>query len=422
MSKIKKIHAREVLDSRGFPTVEVETFAGNVMGRAMVPSGASTGTYEAIELRDGDQSRYLGKGVQVALKNVEKIASKLVGADVSKQEELDRLMIKLDGTPNKGKYGANAILAISMACAKAAALLQEKPLYKYLAETFGMGGKYIMPVPMMNVINGGKHADSGMDIQEFMLVPHGAENFKEALRMGVETFYCLKKILKTKNLSIAVGDEGGFAPHLKNNREACELLMEAIENAGYKPGVDISLALDAAASEFYSRDGYYSIDRRNATAAELIDYYHSLARDYPVISIEDGLAEEDWINWDDLTRVIGGQVQVVGDDLFVTNVERIKEGIERKSANAVLIKLNQIGTVTETVEAIKLASSAAWKSIVSHRSGETEDTFIADFVVAMSAGQIKTGSLCRSERTAKYNQLLRIEEELEGKVCYGTKG
>jgi len=417
--KIKSIKAREVLDSRGFPTVEVEIQAGEFLGRAIVPSGASTGVHEAIELRDGDQRRYLGKGVLIALKNVDKIAEHLVGKDPSRQVELDELMIKLDKTPNKGRLGANAILAISLALCRVSALSQSKPLYQYLAETYEVPtGKYLLPLPMMNVINGGKHADSGLDLQEFMLVPIGAKKFSDALRMGAEVFQTLKKILKEKDLATSVGDEGGFAPKLKTNRAALELLVAAIETAGYRPGVDISLALDAAASSFFLNEGYYQINERNLTAIELIQYYQHLAQDYPLCSLEDGLAEDDWDNWDDLTRALGEHVQIVGDDLFVTNLERIETGIKRKSANAVLIKLNQIGTVTETARAIQLTQKAGWHAVVSHRSGETEDTFIADLAVGLQAGQIKSGSLSRSERIAKYNQLLRIEEELKGRSTF----
>lgn len=418
LAKIKDIKAREVLDSRGFPTVEVDVLAGEYLGRAIVPSGASTGKHEAIELRDGDSERYLGKGVLKALGNIEKIADKLAGIDVSSQIEIDEAMIEFDGTENKEILGANAVLAVSMACARTGALVSQKPLYKYLASIYGKESEnYIMPVPMMNVINGGKHADSGLDIQEFMIVPQKAKSFREALRMGSEVFQSLKKILSSRNLSTAVGDEGGFAPRLKNNKEALEVLMEAILGAGYKAGEEIFIALDPAASEFFDGESY-SLDQRKLTAVELIDYYYSLIKDYPIISIEDGLAEDDWSGWNEMTKILGDKIQIVGDDLFVTNSKRIKEGIEHKSANAVLIKLNQIGTVTETVRAIDLATSVGWRSVVSHRSGETEDTFIADFVVGMGSGQIKTGSLCRSERIAKYNQLLRIEEELGGNASY----
>lgn len=417
--KIKSIKAREVLDSRGFPTVEAEIRAGDFVGRAIVPSGASTGVHEAIELRDGDQRRYLGKGVMIAIKNIEKITEHLLGKDPSKQMELDELMIKLDKTPNKGRLGANAILAVSMALCRVSALSKGLPLYQYLAETYAVSvNKYLLPLPMMNVINGGKHADSGLDFQEFMLVPVGAKKFSEALRMGAEVFQTLKKILKERGLTIAVGDEGGFAPKLKNNREALDLLVEAIETAGYRPGTDLGLALDIASSSFFINEGYYQIDQRNLTAIEVIEYYQKLLRDYPLCSLEDGLAEDDWENWDDLTRVLGDKLQIVGDDLFVTNLERIEAGIKRQSANAVLIKLNQIGTVTETARAIQLTQKAGWNAVVSHRSGETEDTFIADLAVGLNAGQIKTGSLSRSERIAKYNQLLRIEEDVKGRSTF----
>ena len=423
MSKITKIHAREILDSRGNPTVEVDTYLeSGATACAAVPSGASTGSKEALELRDGDKKRFLGRGVLKAVANVNKIIAKaLVGKEADNQKEIDRTMIELDGTPNKSNLGANAILGVSMSVLKAAAYDTKMPLFAYIAEKFDgkINGKYLMPVPMMNIINGGAHADNSADIQEFMIVPVGAKNFREAVKMGAEIFHNLKKILKEKNHSVNVGDEGGFAPALSSNKEALEVIMAAISAAGYKAGKNVSIAIDAAASEFY-KNGKYNLkkDGLELTGAEMVGYYEKLVFQYPIISIEDGLAEGDWQNWQLLNKKLGKKIQIVGDDIFVTNPEIIKRGIKEKAANSVLIKVNQIGTVSETVEAVKIAQSAGWRTVISHRSGETEDTFIADFAVGLGAGQIKTGSLSRTDRVAKYNQLMRIEETLGKKAKY----
>jgi enolase len=412
MSTITGVYAREILDSRGFPTVEVEIqLESGAWGRAAVPSGASTGKREAVELRDGDAQRYRGKGVQQAVRNVEEtIAPEIDGMEASEQAAIDQALLELDGTPNKSALGANAILAVSLAVARAAADDAGLPLYAYLG---GVGAR-LLPVPMMNVINGGAHADNGIDFQEFMLVPAGADSFSNALRMGVEVFHALKEQLKSKKLSTGVGDEGGFAPALASNTAALDLLMEAIEAAGYRPGDDVALALDVAASEFAEEGGRYRLRRENVVlnSEELVARYESLLGRYPIVSIEDGLGEDDWTGWALLTRRLGSRVQLVGDDLFVTNPAIIQQSIEKSIANAVLVKVNQVGTLTETMQAIELAKRAAYGTVISHRSGETEDTFVADLAVAVNAGQIKTGSLARSERTAKYNQLLRIEEEL----------
>ena len=412
MSAITGVYAREILDSRGFPTVEVEIqLESGAWGRAAVPSGASTGKREAVELRDGDTQRYRGKGVQQAVRNVEEtIAPEVDGMEASEQAAIDQALLELDGTPNKSALGANAILAVSLAVARAAADDAGLPLYAYLG---GVGGR-LLPVPMMNVINGGAHADNGIDFQEFMLVPAGADSFSNALRMGVEVFHALKELLKSKKLSTGVGDEGGFAPALPSNTAALDLLMDAIEAAGYRPGDDVSLALDIAASEFAEEGGRYRLRRENVVlnSEELVTRYESLVERYPIVSIEDGLGEDDWAGWALLTKRLGSRVQLVGDDLFVTNPAIIQQGIQKSIANAVLVKVNQVGTLTETMQAIELAKRAAYGTVISHRSGETEDTFVADLAVAVNAGQIKAGSLARSERTAKYNQLLRIEEEL----------
>ena len=409
------IQAREILDSRGRPTIEAEVYLANgVMGLAQVPSGASTGTFEAHELRDGDKSRYGGKGVLQAVENVkEKISPNLLGLDAVNQEVIDRAMIELDATPNKSNLGANAILAVSLAAAKASAAALTLPLYRYLGGPLAN----LLPVPLMNVINGGAHAANNIDFQEFMIVPIGAPSFREALRWGAEVFASLSKVLDDKGLLTGVGDEGGFAPNLESNIAALELLVAAIEKAGYKPGEEVALALDVAASEFY-KNGQYVYDGAAHSPQELIDYLAQMVGQYPIISIEDGLHEEDWENWKLLTSKLGSRVQLVGDDLFVTNATRLKKGIEMKAANAILIKLNQIGSLTETLQTIDLGTRNGFRSIISHRSGETEDTTIADLAVATRAGQIKTGSLCRSERVAKYNRLLRIEEELGDQAVY----
>jgi enolase len=406
---ITEIRAREILDSRGRPTVEAEVYLANGgFGLAQVPSGASTGSFEAHELRDDDPQRYGGKGVLNAVTNIEaKIAPELNGLDAFDQMAIDRMMIELDGTPTKSNLGANAILAVSLANSKAVANALGVPLYRYLGGPLAN----LLPVPLMNVINGGAHASNNVDFQEFMIVPVGAPSFKEALRWGAEIFAALSKVLDQKGLLTGVGDEGGFAPNLESNQAALELLVSAIESAGYKPGEQVALALDVAASEFY-QDGNYVYDGSSHTPAQFIDYLADLTTKYPIVSIEDGLHEDDWSSWQSLTQKIGSKVQLVGDDLFVTNTVRLKQGIEQKSANAILIKLNQIGTLTETLQTIDLATRNGFKSIISHRSGETEDTTIADLAVATRAGQIKTGSLCRSERVAKYNRLLRIEDEL----------
>lgn len=409
---IAGVKAREILDSRGNPTVEVDVILEDgSFGRAAVPSGASTGAHEAVELRDTNNKRYMGKGTLGAVKNVnDKIAPKVIGMDATAQEDVDRLMIDLDGTPNKGKFGANAILGVSLAVAKAAAASACLPLYRYL----GGCNANILPVPMMNILNGGKHADNSVDFQEFMVMPIGAPNFTEALRYGAETFHSLKSILKKKGYATSVGDEGGFAPNLKSNDEACDVIVSAIKAAGYDPGKDIAIALDPAASSFYE-DGKYNLAKSGQgkkNSSQMTQLYKEWIEKYPIVSIEDGLAEDDWDGFKEHTAVLGKKIQIVGDDLYVTNTKFIKKGIEQNSTNAVLIKLNQIGTITETVEAIELCRKAGWGYVISHRSGETEDTFMADFAVAMGGGQIKTGSACRSERICKYNQLLRIEEEL----------
>jgi len=417
-TKIAKVHGRQIIDSRGNPTVEADVILEDgSLGRAAVPSGASTGEHEALELRDGDKSRYMGKGVLKAVGNINKdIDAAVRGMDATDQRELDRHMIDVDGTPNKGKLGANAILAVSMAAARAAAVAQKLPLYRYLAKYSSVSGANILPVPMMNILNGGAHADNSVDPQEFMAMPVGAKSFSEALRMGVEVFHNLKAVLHKRGYSTAVGDEGGFAPNLKSNEEALEVVLEAILKAGYQPGEQIAIALDPAASEFYDKaSGKYIFkksDKSERTSEQMADFWAGWARQYPIVSIEDGMAEDDWAGWKLMTDRMGAQVQLVGDDLFVTNTQRLARGIKEKVGNAILIKLNQIGTVTETIEAIEMARKAGYASIVSHRSGETEDTFIADLVVAMGTGQIKTGSASRTDRIAKYNQLLRIEEEL----------
>ena len=414
MTEIIAIHAREILDSRGNPTVEAEvTLEGGILGRAAVPSGASTGEHEAVELRDGDKDHYLGKGVLNAVENVESIlAPELTGLDASNQRLLDATMIAIDGTPNKSKLGANAILAVSMAAARASANALHLPLYRYL----GGVNASILPTPMMNILNGGAHADNNVDFQEFMVMPVGAERFADALRWGAEVFHTLKGVLKKKGYSTSVGDEGGFAPSLKSNEEAIDLILESIELAGYKPGEEIAIALDPAASEFYDKSSgkyvFKKSDRRELSSEEMARYWESWAGQYPIVSLEDGLAEDDWEGWKYMSELLGERIQLVGDDLFVTNTERLQRGIEEGVANSILIKVNQIGTVSETLEAIELGRRYGYTSIISHRSGETEDTFIADLAVATGAGQIKTGSASRTDRIAKYNQLLRIEEEL----------
>jgi len=412
MTKIEAVKAREILDSRGNPTVEVEIhLSGGAQGRAAVPSGASTGEREALELRDGDKKRFLGKGVRKAVQNVQKIiAPRLKGMEAADQASLDRIMIEMDGTENKSKLGANALLGVSMAACRASAQALGIPLYRYL----GGAGARELPVPMMNFVNGGAHADSDLDIQEFMVVPAGAGNFAEALRMGAEIFHTLRQILKKKGYSTSVGDEGGYAPRLGSNEEALQWIVEAISQAGYVPGKDAFLALDSAASEFYEEGAYLfkTGKKRKLSSEEMIDFYEDLVNRYPIKSLEDALAERDWKGWEKLTRRLGKKVQIVGDDIFVTNPKILREGIEKGVANSVLIKLNQIGTVTETLETIEMARRARYTAVVSHRSGETEDSFIADLAVATRAGQIKSGSASRSDRMAKYNQLLRIEEEL----------
>lgn len=419
MERIEIIVAREILDSRGNPTVEVEVgLSDGAFGRAAVPSGASTGKREAVELRDKRKKRYNGKGVEGAVKNVnEVIAPALLGMDAMDQRLVDQTMIELDGTKNKGRLGANAILGVSLAVARAAADSAGLPLYKYIGGT----NACVLPMPMMNILNGGLHAANNVDLQEFMIVPKGGKTFKEALRIGAEVFHALASVLKEKGHSTAVGDEGGFAPNLSSNEEALEMILVGIKRAGYKPGKDVVLALDPASSSFYKNGKYvfWKSDQSVRTGEEMIEYYQSLVKRYPIFSIEDGLAEEDWKNWKKMTERMGDKIQIVGDDLFVTNTKLIARGIKEGSANAVLIKLNQIGTLTETLEAINMAHRAGWNAVVSHRSGETEDTFIADLVVAAGTGQIKAGSLCRSERICKYNQLLRIEEELGDAAVFG---
>ncbi len=431
MTEIIDVKAREILDSRGNPTVEVDvTLASGAMGRAAVPSGASTGVHEAVELRDGDKSRYGGKGVLQAVENVnEVIKPKICGYDALDQRAIDELLIELDGTPNKGSLGANGILGVSMAVAKAAAEAVGLPLHRYIG---GTNGRYL-PVPMMNILNGGKHADNNVDLQEFMVMPIGAETYSEGLRMGVEVFHALRRVISDAGKSTAVGDEGGFAPDLGSNVEALELIMKAIEKAGYAAGEQVFIALDPAASEFYGRDakgrgisaeGKYILaaepeDERIKTADEMVEFYAGLCGEFPIVSIEDGLAQDDWDGWKALTEALDAKVQLVGDDLFVTNVERLKRGVENGVANSILIKVNQIGTLSEALDAIEMAHKASYTAVVSHRSGETEDTTIADIVVATNAGQIKTGSACRTDRICKYNQLLRIEQELGSLARYG---
>lgn len=417
MSTIIDIMAREIMDSRGNPTVEVDvTLDDGTLGRAAVPSGASTGMYEAVELRDGDQGRYLGKGVLTAVENVnETIASEIIGMDALDQVGVDQAMIELDGTPNKGNLGANAILGVSMAVAKAAAASLGMPLYQYLG---GFNAKQL-PVPMMNILNGGAHADNNVDIQEFMIMPVGAESFAHALRMNAEIYHTLKKVLKGRGLSTAIGDEGGFAPNLASNEEAIQVILAAVTEAGYQPGKDIVLAIDAAASEFY-KDGAYHLAGEGLvkTSEEMVAYWAQLAEKYPILSLEDGLAEDDWAGWALLTERLGGKIQLVGDDLFVTNTERLGQGIAKNVGNSILVKVNQIGTLTEAFDAIEMAKRAGYTCVISHRSGETEDSTIADIAVAVNAGQIKTGAPARSDRVAKYNQLLRIEEELADLAQY----
>lgn len=423
MNKIIDVHAREILDSRGNPTLEADVILENgVLGRAAVPSGASTGEHEAVELRDGDRGRYNGKGVIKAVQNVnDTIAKKIVGMDATDQILIDETLLDLDGTENKGKLGANAILAVSLASAKAAANSLELPLFQYIG---GVNAR-VLPVPFMNILNGGLHADNNLDIQEFMIVPRGAGTFTEALRWGAETFHSLKAVLHERKLSTSVGDEGGFAPNVNSNEEAVQLILEAIEKCGYAPGRDIAIALDIASSSFYeSRTKRYILKTQKSaelTSGELIDFYTGLVDKYPIVSIEDGLAEDDWEGWEKMTEALGDRTQLVGDDLFVTNTQRLEKGIELGVANSILIKLNQIGTLTETLNAIELAKEAGYTAMISHRSGETEDTTISDLAVATNTGQIKTGSASRTDRVAKYNQLLRIEELLNGRAMFGGK-
>lgn len=421
---IEAVHAREILDSRGNPTVEVDVYlCDGTMGRAAVPSGASTGEHEAVELRDGDKKRYMGKGTSKAVANVnDVIAPEIEGMDPTDQELIDAKMIELDGTENKGKLGANAILGVSLAVARAAATSAELPLFRYL----GGAGAHVLPVPMMNILNGGKHADNNVDPQEFMIQPFGANSFKDAIRMGAEVFHALKKVLSDKGLSTAVGDEGGFAPNLKSTEEALDVIMLAIEKAGYKPGQDVFIALDPAASELFDKDKgkyhFFKSDPNNwISSDDLIAFWQKLIAKYPIRSIEDGLAEDDWQGWAKFTAAVGDKIQLVGDDLFVTNTKRLARGLKEKSANSILIKVNQIGTLTETLNAINLAMRNGWTAVVSHRSGETEDSTISDLAVATNAGQIKTGSACRTDRICKYNQLLRIEEMLGDAAVYGAQ-
>ncbi|NKF07607.1 phosphopyruvate hydratase [Clostridium gasigenes] len=418
--EIVDVVARQIMDSRCFPTIEVEVYLDDgTMGRAAVPSGASTGKFEAVELRDGDQSKFMGKGVLKAIKNVnDTIAEELIGCNVFDQTYIDKMLIELDGTPNKGKLGANAILGVSLAVANAAATSLGMPLYQYVG---GVNAK-VLPVPMMNIINGGSHADNSVDLQEFMVMPAGASSFSEALQMCAEVYHTLKKILNDKGYSTGIGDEGGFAPNLKSNAEAIDVIIEAITKAGYKPGEDMFIAIDAAASEYY-KDGKYVLanEGKSLTSEEMVAFFEDWVNKYPIISIEDGMDEEDWDGWKLLTEKLGKKIQLVGDDLFVTNTERLERGIEMGVANSILIKLNQIGTLTETLNAIEMANRAGYTAVISHRSGETEDTTIADLVVAVNAGQIKTGAPARSERVAKYNQLIRIEEELEEVAEYRGK-
>jgi len=416
--RVESVRAREILDSRGNPTVEVDVMLEDgSLGRAAVPSGASTGVHEAIELRDGEKARYNGKGVRKAVQAVhEAIAPRVIGMEASAQAEVDAALIELDGTPNKGKLGANAMLGVSLAVAKAAAISHGLPLYRHI----GGVSAVTLPVPQMNILNGGAHADNNVDLQEFMVVPVGAQSFAEALRMGVEVFHALRDVLKKEGLNTAVGDEGGFAPNLRSNDQALEFILRAIEKAKYRPGEDCAIALDAAASEFY-KDGAYVLEAEatpKKSSRELVGFYQALVQKYPIVSIEDGLAEDDWDGWRQLTEALGGAVQLVGDDVFVTNTARLREGIAKGIANSILIKVNQIGTLTETLDAVAMARDAGYTSVISHRSGETEDSTIADIAVGVNAGQIKTGSGSRSDRMAKYNQLLRIEEELAGRAHY----
>jgi enolase len=421
MGEIADVFAREILDSRGNPTIEVEVILETgAMGRAAVPSGASTGKREALELRDGDKKRYMGKGVLKAVENVnDEIGPQLMGLESSEQAFIDKIMIEMDGTQNKGKLGANAILGVSLAVAKASAEEAGMPLYRYIG---GVNAKE-MPVPMMNILNGGAHADNNVDIQEFLILPVGAKNFTEAVRIGAEVFHSLKSVLKAKGHNTAVGDEGGFAPNLKSNEEAVEMVLAGIEKAGYKPGRDVMLALDAAASEFYEKGAYVfkKSDKSKKSSDEMIKFYETWVKKYPIISLEDGLAEGDWEGWKNLTAALGKKVQIVGDDIFVTNPKILKKGIEEGIANSILIKLNQIGTLTETLDTIEMAKKAGYTNVISHRSGETEDTTLADLAVATNAGQIKTGSLSRTDRVAKYNQLIRIEEELDEEARFSGK-
>ncbi|MFH1791104.1 MAG: phosphopyruvate hydratase [Candidatus Omnitrophota bacterium] len=419
-TKIASVKGREILDSRGNPTVEVDVILKDgTLGRAAVPSGASTGEHEAVELRDGDKSRYMGKGVKKAVNNVNtEIAKKVKGMDACAQEKIDETMVKLDGTENKGRLGANAILGVSMACAKAAAISKKEPLFRYL----GGAKAKVLPIPMMNILNGGEHADNNVDLQEFMIMPIGAPGFDEALRMGSEVFHTLKSILKGMKLSTAVGDEGGFAPDLKSNVEAIEVILKAVDKAGYKAGKDIYIALDPASSSFYENGKYIleAEEKKENSSEDMVEFYAKWVDRYPIVSIEDGLAEDDWSGWGLMTKKLGSKIQLVGDDLFVTNTKRLKQGIEKKIANSILIKVNQIGTLTETIEAVEMARKAGYTAVVSHRSGETEDTTISHLVVALNTGQIKTGSVCRTDRICKYNELLRIEETLGKKAVYGS--
>ncbi len=425
MSKIVKIRGREILDSRGNPTVEVDVLLeSGVLGRAAVPSGASTGEHEAVELRDGDKKRYLGKGVLKAVENVNaKIAPKITGMDSFSQTEIDKKIIELDGTKNKAAFGANAILGVSMAVCRASAAEKKMPLYKYIRSVYGISSRdYVLPVPMMNILNGGQHADNNVDLQEFMVFPKGAVNFREALRTGAEVFHNLKKVLKEKGYNTSVGDEGGFAPNLSSNEDALKNIVEAIDRAGYAPGKDVYIALDPASSSFFENGKYILEGEKNnkeKTSESMVDFYADLVSKYPIVSIEDGLAEDDWKGWKLMTDKLGSRIQIVGDDLFVTNIERLSMGIEKKTANSILIKLNQIGTLTETIATINMAHKANYTTVISHRSGETEDSFIADLAVAVNAGQIKTGSASRTDRICKYNQLLRIEEELGKDAKFG---
>ena len=424
MAKIKDIRGREILDSRGNPTVEVDlTLSDGSFGRAAVPSGASTGSHEALELRDGDKKRYGGKGVLKAVENVNTILNKALKGKEWSQKTLDTKMIEIDGTETKSNLGANAILGVSLAFAHAQAKSEKKPLYKYFAQIAKTGKPMSLPLPMMNILNGGQHAENSTDIQEFMVMPIGAKNFKQALQMGAEIFHSLKKLLKEKKLATTVGDEGGFAPTLPSNEAAIQVILEAVEKAGYKAGKDVVIAIDAAANEFF-KDEKYVLERegKTLTGEEMVSFYGDWLKKYPIASIEDGFGEDDWATWKHMTKAHGKKIQIVGDDLFVTNITRLQKGIEEKAGNSILIKLNQIGTVSETIDAIKMANKAGMTAVVSHRSGETEDTTISHFVVGLGCGQIKTGSLCRSDRVAKYNELLRIEEELGAKAVFAGKG